>query len=290
MTSKTLQECYLSAKKAFKDADFPTADLDADLLVSWLTATSRLDRVSNPNLVIISDLCAELDSVIKRRLNGEPVHRIMGKRNFYGRDFWLNCDTLEPRPDTETLIDALLPHIRLLAQKKDKLEIIDMGTGSGAIAVTLACEEPKVDVIGVDISQNALDMAKANAERNDVAQRFTSCLSNWFENITGKFDIIVSNPPYIPHKDIEELDIGVRQFDPMRALDGGDDGLDFYRQLAKESQQYLNDDGYVAMEIGIGQEKDVHELFSQNGFALIEAVADLSNIIRVLIFKNKADH
>ncbi|WP_182418321.1 peptide chain release factor N(5)-glutamine methyltransferase [Bartonella sp. HY038] len=290
MTSKTLQECYLSAKQAFKDADIATAELDADLLVSWLTATSRLDRVSNPELVITHQLVMELDSIIKRRLNGEPVHRIMGKRNFYGRDFWLNSDTLEPRPDTETLIDVLLPYVRSLAQQKDKVTIIDMGTGSGAIAVTLACEEPKVDAIGVDISQNALDMAKSNAARHGVEPRFTPLYSNWFENIVGKFDIIASNPPYIPHKEIEELDIGVRQFDPMRALDGGIDGLDFYRQLAEQSRNHLNDDGYIALEIGMGQEKDVNDLFDKNGFILVEAIADLSAIIRVLIFKNKTDN
>lgn len=287
MTSKTLQQCYIKAKTAFKDAHLPTADVDADFLVGWLTATTRLDRVRNPDIMITKALCSELDSIIQRRLKGEPVHRIIGKRNFYGRDFTLNFDTLEPRPDTETLIDAILPYVQKIAQNNDEVTIVDMGVGSGIIAVTLACEAPKVKVVGVDVSQNALDMAQKNAIHHGVEQRFTPCLSNWFEKLSGTFNIIASNPPYIRHHDIEKLDIAVRQYDPMRALDGGKDGLDFYRQLAEQSHNFLHKDGYIVVEIGIDQAKDIEKLFCDNGFQQIEAVCDLSGIIRVLIFKNK---
>jgi release factor glutamine methyltransferase len=227
---------------------------------------------------------AIVDSALARRLVGEPVHRIIGFREFYGLRFDLSAGTLEPRPDTETLVDAVLPLVRATVARRGKCHVLDLGTGTGAIALALLSAVPAATATGVDICDDALGTATRNAAQLGFAGRFTGVKSDWFSKIVGRYDVIVSNPPYIRSQDMESLQAEVRGFDPHRALDGGNDGLDVYRILAAGVRDYLEAGGPVAVEIGSTQRADVTNLFRQAGFTLIGAYRDLGANDRVLVF------
>lgn len=284
MSAVTLGVCYLNSVKRLAAHDIITAELDARLLIEWASNTTPLDRLTKPDSLLDDTVLALIENALLRRINGEPTHRIIGVRGFYGLDFNLSPDTLEPRPDTETLIDLVLPFLRCICRENKKITVLDMGTGTGAIGVTLAAEIPYVFATGVDISSGALKMAQENAVRAGVGERFITLQSDWFAQVAGRYDLIVSNPPYIPRSEITALDITVRQYDPLPALDGGLDGLDFYRALANEAGAFLEQHGRVAVEIGQGQEKDVEAIFAKHHFRLEQTARDLSGIIRALMF------
>ncbi|WP_455478638.1 peptide chain release factor N(5)-glutamine methyltransferase [Bartonella sp. B10] len=260
------------------------ANANAKILVEWITGTNASDRLLRPDIRLSSEQIVQLKEAIKRRISGEPVYRIIGKRDFYGISFELSQDTLEPRPDTETLIDLVLPFFIKHVEKSQKTTLLDMGTGSGAIAITILKKIPQSYAVAVDISEDALKTATKNANNAKVIHRFTPLLSNWFDSVTDRFDFIISNPPYIPEEDIKYLAKEVRLYDPLRALIGGKDGLDFYRKLANEAANHLKEEGYVAVEIGHSQEKEVRKLFEKNHFQCLEVRKDLSGIPRALLF------
>ena len=279
----SLSEIYRKTRQIFRDHNIENADLDARLLVEFFTNTTRTDQILDPARPVSANELEHIEKAIKKRLEHVPVYRIIGKREFYGIEFSLSEDTLEPRDDTEALVDLVLPAIDLMAHQK-KVHLLDMGTGTGAIAIALLANTDNTEATAVDISDNALVTATINAQNAGVGARFKPCQSNWFDTVQGQFDVILSNPPYIPHADISSLAREVREYDPLRALDGGIDGLDFYRMLASQSIKFLKPDGIVAVEIGQGQEGDVSKLFLQNGFRQIEARKDLSGILRAFMF------
>lgn len=261
------------------------ADLEARILVQWATDCSLSTLISSPEQLVSIEVEDTLQAAVKRRINGEPVYRIIGQREFYGLQFCLNTDTLEPRPDTETLVDAVLPFLQQAVARNEVADLLDMGTGTGAIAVSLLHEVKEARAVGVDIAAGALEMARLNAANAGVSSRFAALQSDWFEAVTGRFDIIVSNPPYIPFEEVGRLADEVRYFDPFIALDGGADGLNFYRSLAKHAGQYLSDKGVVAVEIGAGQGSDIIAIFAEYSLQLIDAADDLGGHQRVLIFQ-----
>ncbi|MET3560110.1 release factor glutamine methyltransferase [Bartonella japonica] len=284
MSRHTLNDILLKMQKKLRDHGIPNANLDAKILVEWVTNTNASDRISQPTMCLSFEQITQLEHAIQRRIAGEPVYRIIGKREFYGISFALSHDTLEPRSDTETLVDLVLPLLKQQVKKSKKITLLDMGTGSGALAIAILKQIPQSYAIAVDISEDALKTATQNAENAEVANRFTPLLSNWFDAVTDQFDLIISNPPYIPEKDIKNLAKEVRLHDPLRALIGGKDGLDFYRKLAQEAANYLKAKSYIAVEIGYSQEKDVCDLFEKNGFQHLEMRKDLSGIPRALLF------
>ncbi|ENN93307.1 peptide chain release factor N(5)-glutamine methyltransferase [Bartonella bovis] len=284
MSDHSLNNTIRSTQEKLRYQGIPEANLDAKLLVEWITSTNPTDQILRPNMRLSSKQIVQLEKAIQRRITGEPTHRIIGKREFYGISFALSQDTLEPRPDTETLIDLVLPILKKQVKKKGKVTLLDMGTGSGAIAIAILKQITQIYAIAVDISEDALKTATKNAKHADIAQRFIPLLSDWFTSVTGQFDLIISNPPYIPEKDIKNLAKEVRQHDPLRALVGGKDGLDFYRKLAHESANYLKEKGYVAVEIGYSQQREVCNLFEKNGFEYLEMRKDLNGIPRALLF------
>lgn len=257
-----------------------TAALDARLLFQAASGLRHEDIVAEPDLLVPPDVAARFSVLIERRCKFEPVSRILGTREFYGRSFRVTPDVLDPRADTETLIGAALG----LVKGKEPLRILDLGTGSGAIAVTLLAELPGATAVATDLSAAALAVAKGNAEALGVAGRASFVQANWFEGIGGKFDLIVSNPPYIPLGDIAGLAPDVREFDPSRALDGGPDGLEAYRRLANGAGGHLAPKGHVVLEIGAGQENAVNELFTVQGFARESRHFDLVGHFRCLAF------
>lgn len=200
--------------------------------------------------------------IVTRREAGEPLSRIFGWREFYGRRFDLSPATLDPRPETEGIIDCVLAH----ARKQDVQTIIDLGTGSGCLAVTLAREISGARVTATDCNPEALATAAANAQRHGVA---IDCIqSDWWECVRGSFDVVVANPPYIPQADLVTLDVSVRAHDPWIALDGGADGLAAYRRLFTGLRDHLNEGGVAFFEIGYDQGESVPELARSLGLCV----------------------
>ncbi|MBH9982066.1 peptide chain release factor N(5)-glutamine methyltransferase [Bartonella sp. B10834G6] len=284
MIMASLSDVLKKTRKLFRDRKLDNADLDARLLVEFFTSTTRKDEILNPDFQVGNDALQRLDKAIVERLNGKSVYRIIGKREFYGIEFHLSADTLEPRDDTEALVDLVLPEIRSIADRYGEAKIVDMGTGTGAIAIALLANVNGLKATAVDISDDALKTASLNAENARVADRFSSLKSDWFSGFSGKFDMVISNPPYIPESEISTLATEVKKYDPLRALSGGKDGLQFYRKLAEECRPFLKPHGMIAVEIGKDQEKDVIALFSENGFELKKTRKDLNGILRALLF------
>lgn len=213
----------------------------------------------------------------KKRLKGEPLSNIFGFVDFYGLKIKVNKNVLSPRMETEILVEEVLNKM----QGKKKVSILDMCTGSGAIAIALA-KNSKAEITGVDISKKALKVAKENAEKNNANVEFI--LSDLFNGLKKekKYDIIVSNPPYIKSKDVLTLDDEVKKYDPILALDGGDDGLIFYRKIINKSKEFLSKEGMIFFEIGEDQRKDIEEMFKDEGFIEINIVKDYNKIERII--------
>jgi len=280
----TLAALLHRARQRLVEAGIVDAALDARLLVEHFSGTTRTQAISGPDRMIGPAAVAAVEAALARRIAGEPVHRILGFREFYGLRLALSKETLEPRPDTETLVDAVLPFVKATAARKGACRILDLGTGTGAVALALLSAVAQAKATGVDISADALSTAARNARDLGLKDRFSVLQSDWFEKISGRYDAIVSNPPYIAGEEIAALQKEVRDFDPLRALDGGVDGLDAYRILATEAARHLEKDGVVAVEIGSTQARDVTALFERTGFVRLEAVHDLAGNDRVLVF------
>lgn len=268
-------------------AGIESADLDARLLVEWVTGCDQLEVIRNPNRMIELDRLQLLDAVLVRRINGESVHRIIGKRAFFGIELGLSTETLEPRPDTEALVELALPFLQKRISTYGVADIVDLGTGTGAIALALLDQLQQLRAIGVDISTDALATSRKNAIAAGVSSRFAALRSNWFSELTGSFDMIISNPPYIPTDDIAHLQREVVLHDPVRALDGGTDGLDPYRIIAANARRYLRSGGAVALEIGAGQRADIEAIFQSENFVLNDVKKDFGGHERALLFTTK---
>lgn len=278
----TLARMLRHARARLAGAGIVDAVLDARLIVEHFSGTTRMDAISTPDRAV--EQVVEIEAALDRRIAGEPVHRILGYREFYGMRLHLSAETLEPRPDTETLVDAVLPFVRQTAVREGVCRIVDLGTGTGAIALALLNEEPRAFAIGVDVSDDALATAAANAARLGLGGRFAPKKSDWFAEIEGRHHLIVANPPYIPSREIEGLQNEVRNFDPRRALDGGADGLDPYRTIATGASKHLELGGMIALEIGHTQLGDVKALFEAAGYSLVAHHKDLGGNDRVLVF------
>ena len=228
---------------------------------------------------ILSENLSDSDiyKIIERRKRGEPLSKILGHRGFWKGDFIVDENVLDPRADSETLIQAVLEKF---PDKNKLLRILDLGTGSGCLLISLLMEYKNAIGVGVDISEKAIEIAKKNAFKNGVKADFILSDMASLSKDLGDFDLVISNPPYIPTKDIEGLNENVREYDPLLALDGGADGLDFYRIIADIATAPL-----VFVEIGIGQESQVKQIFKEKNWDLWDAQKDFGGITRVLIFK-----
>lgn len=225
-----------------------------------------------------------LNDALARRLAGEPFWRILGAREFWGLSFSLSPGTLEPRPDSETLIEAALGHFA--SRRHDELRLLDLGTGTGCLLVATLREFPHASGVGVDLAPDAIATATGNAARNGVAERAAFHQGNWTAGIDECFDLILSNPPYIGSAEIAGLDQNVREHDPLLALDGGPDGLDAYRALAAALPRRLKPGGLAILEIGAGQEEAVVALMRQAGLNHLDSRRDLGGHVRALVFEH----
>lgn len=262
-----------------KQAGFPTPELDARLLVRGVTGASEIEMIREPGAFITAAEEAVLASFEVRRLAGEPVARILGRREFWGLEFAVTPAVLDPRPDSETLVAAALDLLRGIEAPR----ILDLGTGSGCLLLAVLHERADARGLGVDISADALAVAQRNAVDLGLVPRAEFLQADWTAGVAGLFDLVISNPPYIASADIAALDRDVRDHDPRRALDGGADGFDAYRALALALPPVLKPGGHAVIELGVGQAAAVAALFEAAGFATTRTVADLAGVPRVLV-------
>lgn len=221
--------------------------------------------------------------MLYRRLQNEPLDKIIGQREFFKSVFTVNHNVLTPRPDTEILVENAL---ELIPQEK-KIKILDLGTGSGCILLSLLAERPLCEGVGVDVSLKAIETAKINAKKLGLVSNVLFINKSWNEAdfVTEQFEMIVSNPPYIPTKDIANLEPEVKNFDPLSALDGGNDGLECYRQIATIAPLILKQKGYILLEIGCDQAESVEKIFIKQGLKHVKTLKDLAGINRCVILK-----
>lgn len=278
MPPDTAGRLIAEARRAFEAAKIDTAALDARLLLQHAAGLTHEEIAAEPDRAVGAAEAKRFRELVARRTAREPVSRILGEREFHGRGFEVTAAVLDPRPDTETLIDAAL------ALRPAPRRLLDLGTGSGAIIVTLLAEWPDATGIATDLSAAALAVAARNARRHRVNGRVDFIHGNWFESVAGRFDLIVSNPPYIPLGEIAGLAADVRDFDPPRALDGGPDGLEAYRRIAARAGAHLEPQGAVLVEIGAGQGEAVEAIFRTAGLSCRDRVLDLGGHLRCLGF------
>jgi release factor glutamine methyltransferase len=260
-----------------KDGPHPErARRDAELLLTHTLKRSHAWLIAHDDELLPDDLYLSYAELLERRRKGEPIQYITGETEFYGIPFLVTRDVLIPRPETEHLVEKVLS----LASNFAAPRIVDVGTGSGAIAVVLAHRLPHASITAIDISLRALELAEENAKRNGVTVRFL--VGDLLAPVDGeRFEIIVSNPPYVAMADRDSLDVEVREYEPALALFAGEDGLEVYRRLIPAAFDALAHGGFVALEIGYGQSTAITELLARCGFERVEFVPDLQGISRV---------
>jgi release factor glutamine methyltransferase len=252
-------------------------------LLAHSVGRSRLWCLQNPNYCLTAPQAQHFEHLKKRLDNGEPITKILGQRSFWKDDFITTPNVLDPRPDSETLITAVLSHY---PDQNAPYRLLDLGTGSGCLLLSLMGEYPNACGVGVDISAEALAVATANGERLGRCPHWIQ--GNWGESLKGPFDIIISNPPYIPTEVCHTLDVSVRVFDPWMALDGGADGLGPYRVLMPQLKSLLAPAGMAFLEIGATQAESVSALAKKNGLKIHSIEKDLENRDRCVILSESS--
>ena len=253
--------------------------LDIKLLIRYVTGFSSVELITHNDYPLNKAQLLQLNALIQRRKNGEPLHYILGYKEFYSREFIVTPDTLIPRPETELLVEKVLEITNIIA--KQNIEILDLGTGSGCIAITCKLENPLLQIYAVDKYQATLDIAIKNAKQLGADIKFI--LSDWFDFISDRFDIIVSNPPYIALADAHLNDL---QFEPQYALTDAHDGLKHIKHIITYAHNYLNQNGYLLFEHAYNQGKLVRELFQANAFTNVETLQDYSGLDRITLGKH----
>ena len=264
----TLNQAFVGAAAVLREAGIATPEIDARLLLCHAAGLSHEAYVAGAGGPVQPATLARFGTAIDRRLKREPVARITGTREFYGRGFTIAPPALDPRPDTETLIEAALAVVERRGWRDRTLSLLDLGTGTGCILVTLLAELPRAQGLGTDLSPSALALAAANAVRLGVGSRAAFMAADWLDGIAGKFDLVLSNPPYLASGEISGLAPEVAAYDPMLALDGGPDGLDAYRRIAAGAPAVLAEGGRLLVEIGAGQAAQVSDIFRAAGLKL----------------------
>ncbi len=257
---RNVHDLYLAARSLFRDAALAEADLDARVLVAEALEIEPKNLVLEYDNEIRPETLVIATRYVEERLAGKPVGRVLGKREFWGLEFLLSPATLEPRPDTETLVEAAIAFCQAHGGLEKKWIFADVGTGTGAVAIALLTELPNATCLAVDISEEAMETARQNAAANQVRNRFIPVCGSYLDALSGSFDFVVSNPPYIRSAVIEELSHEVRRHDPMLALDGGVDGLTAYKELMGNAKRVLKGNSGLLMEIGFDQADELSTL------------------------------
>jgi release factor glutamine methyltransferase len=283
LAGQTVETARRALTARFKSSAIDSAELDARMLVGAVLGLDLTGMIAAASRLLTSDESIRLEDFARRRLEGEPVARILGNKEFWGLPLNLSAATLVPRPDTETVVELALEMSQAAPDPNHRLRIADIGTGSGAILLALLSELPDAYGVGTDISEAALRTASANAARLGFARRAAFVACDYAAALSDRFDLIVSNPPYIRSADIGGLAAEVRDHDPHRALDGGADGLDAYRVLIPQAAPLLAPRGALVVEAGQGQAQEIEGLMTAAGLMLEgPAKADLAGIRRAV--------
>jgi release factor glutamine methyltransferase len=297
----TVHDILNETTKTLEAADIPSARLDAEVLLSFCLGCDRLEFYKNPDMTISETKLSAFRNLIARRLQWEPVAYITGRKEFWTFVLEVNSAVLIPRPDTEIIVEETLDVAKKLESTDDldsrlrgndstqrPVRILDIGTGSGAIALALAYEIADAKVVATDISDATLKLAKKNAAALGLQDKIDFRQGNLFEPVDGLFDIIVSNPPYIAAKEYEELPASVRAFEPREALLAGESGLEFYEKLIYQAADFLQKNGWLLLEIGAKQEAGIRRIMDDSGFYdSIEMRRDYAGLPRVIKARRK---
>lgn len=270
------------AEAELQQGGIESADIDARLLVQHVTGLTREDILLKPERLIEDIKVKHLKELLARRALHEPVSRIIGLRDFWRHQFKISPETLDPRPDSEILVESVL------SRRGHAKNILDLGTGSGCLLLSILGDAPELTGVGIDISEGAIDVARENAKRLGLAARASFAATGW-ETYSPKnlFDIVISNPPYIAWHEGPDLEPEVAEYDPDRALFGGEDGLAAYREIALLLPEFLKPEGLVFLEIGATQAKSVTDILAKAGYDVIQIQHDLAKRDRVLVAKKR---
>ncbi len=280
----TLVQAWTSARDRLKAAGVDSPVIDARLLLEAAADATRIDLLTDPYRELTPAQAERLEDYVQRRTRREPVSHILGRKGFWKIMVGVNSDVLTPRPETEVVVD----HALRAFEEHQAFSMLDLGVGSGAIALAILAERPAARGLGVDVSEEALAVARENAANLGLASRLALLRGDWTTGLPDDgFELVVSNPPYIPSRDIETLAPEVRDHEPRLALDGGEDGLDAYRVLAPEILRVLKPGGLLLVEIGYDQGESVPPLFRAAGAEGVEVLKDLSDRHRVVIGRKK---
>jgi release factor glutamine methyltransferase len=278
----SVSEAIRLLAQAFHTAGIEAADVDGRLLVGHALHLDRARLIAQSDRILEAREINVINALAARRLKREPVSRILGQKEFWSIALAITPDVLVPRPETETVVEGALDFVVRGGLRMEKLRILDIGTGSGALLLALLRELPNAIGTGTDISTGALKVARENAARCGVEGRCTFVVCDIASVVEGPFDLLVSNPPYIAHDEITSLAPEVKNYDPTVALDGGDDGLAAYRAIAADAKRLLAPGARMFVELGAGQEAAVRDLFTNVGLTAGIARTDLAGIPRVL--------
>ena len=270
---------FISANlKKLKDNKIPNPEIDLRILLNYSRCCENEIIFSNFKTDQID--IKKFNSLLNRRILREPISKIINRKSFWKDEFYVNKFVLDPRPETEGIIEE---SIKIFNDKKAHFKILDIGTGSGAIAISLAREFENAEIVAIDISEDAIKVANNNIITKNLDERIQLKKTS-FENIKDNFDLIVSNPPYLTQNEIKNISDEIRNFEPLLALFGGEDGLDFYQAFSKQINKNLKKDGYLILEIGGSQFSDCREIFRDSGLKFIKKEQDLQKKDRIMIF------
>ncbi len=277
LTPHSVEAAIRWAQMALGSAGIDGARAEARLLLRHATGLSAERQVAAPDRCLDDQQASSLTEAVKRRTRGEPMAQILGRREFWSLDFIVTPDTLDPRPDSETVIAAALAR---LDSRDRPYQILDLGTGTGCLLLALLSELPAATGVGVDIAPETVRIARLNAAQLGFADRARFIVGDWTAALSGQFDVVLCNPPYVRTVDIDGLSREVALYEPRRALDGGDDGLAAYRALIPGLRHRLSETGLTVLEVGAGQADAVSGLLEKAGFAELLRTADLGGIER----------
>lgn len=281
---KTYGDYYIETRRTLKEAGIEAYNLEARLLVAHAAGKTMEKLTADLNLYPSSTMGDRVRELIERRLAGEPIAYVTGSWEFYGLPLVIDRSTLIPRMDTEVLVDSALKILR--ERGKMDARVLDLCTGSGCIACAIASELPASRVVAADIDPRCVSVCRRNVLLNNLSPRVTSIDADALgapPMLIGSFDMLVSNPPYIATEEIETLDVSVRDYEPRKALDGGEDGLRFYREIVRRWKSVIREGGHILFEVGETQSAEVQKLLRLASFKDVEAVKDTAGIERVVI-------
>ena len=276
-----LKEIQRKLCNNFSTIGIETPELDARIILKEVLSLDDKDLILKESLDIPEEMIEKIIAIESRRLNGEPISKIFKKRDFYNSTFVISNDVLDPRPETELIVEIANNYIN----KNEVKNILDLGTGSGCILLSILNVNRMINGLGIDLSKEAISIAKQNSKKLNLETQSNFLVSNWMSSVNYKYDLVVSNPPYIASEDIKKLSKSVKIYDPILSLDGGDDGLNSYRLIASDLKRIISMNALIIIEIGYNQSLQVIDIFKKNDFKLIKKYNDINGLDRVLTFQ-----